>query len=289
MASSSSITAEVSPEKLIADIDSLESIVSTWGEHEQMTVKALKTAIDDLHKEALKRLIKILKENPASMAGLKEATKDEVVYTVLRHHDLIKPSLNERIEKALETVRPMLAGHGGNVELVSINLPSTVVVRLIGACSGCPASELTLSEGVEKAIREFCPEITEVTKAKGICSSTPGKSVNFVSPFAKDHEKNWVFAANFDELPENDFLVREINGQSVLLAKTDNNVVCYQNACAHLGMPLDASEVKEGVLKCPYHAFEYLIKSGECLTVPEVQLQTHSVKVTDNRVEVSLS
>ncbi len=58
---------------------------------------------------------------------------------------------------------------------------------------------------------------------------------------------------------------------------------------AHLGMPLDTGEVKEGVLTCPYHAFEYLLKSGECLTVPEVQLQMHPVRVKDNRVEVSFS
>ncbi|MDR3616328.1 MAG: NifU family protein [Candidatus Obscuribacterales bacterium] len=289
MPSNNSVATEASLEKLISAIDALDAVVSEWGEHERLIVKTLRKAIDDLNKEAFARLIKTVKQNPEAMSALKEAMADEVVYSVFRHHGLIKPSLNERIEMALETIRPMLAGHGGNVELVSIDLPSTVVVRLIGACSGCPASELTLSEGVEKAIKEFCPEITEVTKAKGICSSVEGTAVNFISPFAKNQTKNWIYVANFDELPENDFIVREVDGQSILLAKTENNVVCYRNACAHLGMPLDSSMVTNGVLKCSYHAFEYLLKSGECLTVPEVQLQTHMVKVTDNRVEVCLS
>ncbi len=288
MSSSNSVTAEITLEKLLKDIESLEAMVATWDEHERITVVALKRAIDDLNKEALTRVIRSLKKNPAAMAALKESTADEVVYSVLRHHGLIKPSLNERIEQALDSVRPMLQGHGGNVELVSIDLPSTAVVRLIGACSGCPASELTLSEGVEKAIKEYCPEITEIVKAKGICTSS-ATPVNFVSPFARGQDKKWVFAVEFNQLPENKLVVCEVEGQSVILARLENNVVCYQNACAHLGMPLDMGEVSAGVLKCPYHSFEYLLKSGECLTVPEVQLQTHAVRVVDNRVEVSLS
>ncbi|MBI2812170.1 MAG: NifU family protein [Candidatus Melainabacteria bacterium] len=287
MAGNNSVTAEVTLEKLLKDIESLESIIAGWDEHERITITALKRAIDDLNKEAMARLIRGLKKSPEAMAALKEAIGDEIVYSVLRHHELVKPSLQERIEQALDSVRPMLQGHGGNVELVSVEPPSKATVRLIGACSGCPASELTLSEGVEKAIKEQCPEITEIVKAKGICTTdTP---VNFVSPFARGMEKVWLFAANFDELRENELVVREVGGQSVILARLENNVVCYQNACAHLGMPLDMSELKDGVLTCSYHAFEYLIKSGECLTVPEVQLQTHAVRVMDNRVEVSLS
>ncbi len=288
MSSSNSVTAEITLEKLLKDIESLEAVVATWDEHERITVAALKRAIDDLNKEALTRVIRSLKNTPAAMTALKESTADEVVYSVLRHHGLIKPSLHERIEQALDSVRPMLQGHGGNVELVSIDLPSTAVVRLIGACSGCPASELTLSEGVEKAIKEYCPEITEIVKAKGICTSSD-TPVNFVSPFARGQDKKWVFAVEFEQLPEDKLVVCEVEGQSVILARLENNVVCYQNACAHLGMPLDMGEVSAGVLKCPYHSFEYLLKSGECLTVPEVQLQTHAVRVVDNRVEVSLS
>lgn len=284
-----SLAEELTLEKLLKDIEALDSIVATWDEHERRTVQALRKAIDDLNKEALARVIRGLKQSPEALAALKEVTADEIVYSVLRHHELIKPSLQERIEKALESVRPMLQGHGGNVELVEVEPPNKAVVRLIGACSNCPASELTLSEGVEKAIKEQCPEITEIVKAKGICSSTDAKPVNFISPFAQGKEKHWRFVANLDELPENQLIVKEIEGQSVILARLEDNVVCYQNACAHLGMPLDMSEVKDGVLTCSYHAFEYVLKTGECLTVPEVQLHTHAVRVVDQKVEVSLS
>lgn len=286
---SNSATAEVTLEKLLKDIESLEAVVAGWDEHQRLTVTALKNAIDDLNKEALARLIRSLKSSSEAMHALKDAAGDEVVYSVLRHHQLLKPSLNERIEQALDSVRPMLQGHGGNVELVAVEGASTAVIRLIGACSGCPASELTLSEGVEKAIKDFCPEIKEIVRAKGVCTSNNEARLDFVSPFARGHEKTWIFAATLEQIEPGRLLVCELNGQSVILARHEDNIVCYQNACAHLGMPLDMGDVTDGILKCPYHSFEYLLKSGECLTVPEVQLQTHAVRVQGDRVEVSLS
>jgi len=289
MPNNSSTINEISLEKLLKDIESLEGVVASWDEHERNIVLALRRAIDDLNREAIARLIRTLKADPAALPALKSAVADEVVYTVLRHHEIIKPSLNERVEQALETVRPMLQGHGGNVELVAIEPPATAVIRLLGACSGCPASELTLSEGVEKAIKEHCPEITEIVKAKGVCKSGGDIAVNFISPFASKQDKTWSFAATIDQIVEDKILVCEVDGQSLLLARFDDQVVCYQNACAHLGMPLDAGELKDGILKCPYHSFQYLLKTGECLTVPEVQLHTHPVRIINNRVEVSLT
>jgi nitrite reductase/ring-hydroxylating ferredoxin subunit len=61
------------------------------------------------------------------------------------------------------------------------------------------------------------------------------------------------------------------------------------NACAHMGMPLDGGELIEGTLRCPYHGFTYLLETGECLTVPEVQLNMHAVKVSNDVVAVRLA
>ncbi len=287
-ASTKAQSSEKTLEKLLQDIEVLQTVVASFEVRERNTVEALRRAIDALHKEAFSQLIRTLKASPEAMTALKLATNDEVVYSVLRHHNLIKPSLNERIEQALDSVRPMLQGHGGNVELVEVVLPSKAIVRLIGACSGCPASELTLSEGVEKAIKEYCPEITEIEKAKGVCNKPAEANAQFISPFAKN-EQTWIFAANLTDVPLDQIVAAEVHGQSILLSNIDGKVVCYQNACSHLGMPLDSGEVKEGILKCPYHAFEYVLKTGECITVPEVQLHTHAVRVVADIVEVCLS
>ena len=276
---------------LLKDIHALEALVAGWNEQQANTVEALRRADEALHKEAFSRLIRAVKQAPGAMAALKEAVGDEVVYAVLRHLEIIKPSLHERVEQALESVRPFLGSHGGNVEMVEIITPDTVTIRLLGACDGCPASGLTLSEGVEKAIKEYCPEITTITKARGGVTAKPvdGIPVHFVSPFANSEDAGWEYAALLDEIPERQIKVVTVAGNEVILSRFDGKVTCYQNACAHLGMPLDMGEVRNGILICPHHAFEYSLESGECLTAPEVQLQTHAVKVVGNRVEIRFS
>ncbi len=69
MSNNTSTINEVSLEKLLKDIESLESIVDTWDENQRNTVRALKLAIDDLNKEALSRMIRTLKSDPAAVPG----------------------------------------------------------------------------------------------------------------------------------------------------------------------------------------------------------------------------
>ena len=69
--------------------------------------------------------------------------------------------MKERVEKALETIRPSLQMDGGDIELVSVE-DCIVKVRLTGACGGCPMSQITMTQGVEKAIKKAVPEIKKV-------------------------------------------------------------------------------------------------------------------------------
>ncbi len=69
--------------------------------------------------------------------------------------------MRKEIESALNSIRPSLQSHGGDVELVEVD-GSVVKVRLTGACSGCPMAAMTLRDGVERALKEAVPEITEV-------------------------------------------------------------------------------------------------------------------------------
>jgi nitrite reductase/ring-hydroxylating ferredoxin subunit/Fe-S cluster biogenesis protein NfuA len=272
---------------LLRDIEALEAVALSFDERERNTVQALKRAIDALHKEAFTRLIKQLKAHPAALGPLREAVADDVVYAVLRHHGLVRPSLQERIELALESVRPQLASHGGNVELVEVRAPTSVTVRLTGSCDGCSAAGLTMVAGVEAAIKQHCPEIEHVKQATGSLSSS--SKASYVSPFAQADERGWVRALKLDSIPEGDVVAADVGSRSLLFSRMGTQVSCFENACAHLGLPLDMARVDNGVLICPHHGFRYSLESGECLTVPEVQLQAHAVRVLGEDVEVKLS
>ena len=69
--------------------------------------------------------------------------------------------MKERVEKALDKIRPALQADGGNIELVDV-VDGVVKVRLKGACAGCPGAQMTLKMGVEKVLKEEIPEVKSV-------------------------------------------------------------------------------------------------------------------------------
>ena len=73
--------------------------------------------------------------------------------------------MKEKIEAALNKIRPMLQRDGGNVELVEVEDDGIVKVRLQGACAGCPMSQMTLKNGIERVLKERIPEVTAVEPA----------------------------------------------------------------------------------------------------------------------------
>lgn len=75
---------------------------------------------------------------------------------------LNKIELTEKINEAIEQIRPFLNADGGDMELVEITDDAIVKVRLLGACSDCSMSAMTLKAGVEEAIRKVAPEIKSV-------------------------------------------------------------------------------------------------------------------------------
>jgi len=76
-----------------------------------------------------------------------------------------KKSLKERVEAALEKIKPALRADGGNVELVEVTPEGIVKVKLTGACYGCPMSQMTLKMGIGRTLKKEVPEVKEVVEA----------------------------------------------------------------------------------------------------------------------------
>lgn len=69
--------------------------------------------------------------------------------------------MKEKVEKALEKLRPYLQADGGDIELVEVK-DGIVKVKLLGACKGCPMAQMTLQQGVEKVVKKEVPEVKSV-------------------------------------------------------------------------------------------------------------------------------
>ena len=71
-------------------------------------------------------------------------------------------TFEEKVKDTIETIRPNLQSHGGDIEFVSVDEDNAVMVRLQGACSGCPGAQMTLKMGVERLLKEKVPQVKEV-------------------------------------------------------------------------------------------------------------------------------
>lgn len=133
-----------------------------------------------LYGEGLARMLAIVAQqgDAASRPIVEAFTEDALVSHLLLLHDLHPVDVEERVERALEGVRPYLKSHGGNVELLGV-AEGVARLRLLGHCDGCPSSTMTLKTAVEEAIRKAAPELIRI-EAEGAADASPKTSGSFV-------------------------------------------------------------------------------------------------------------
>jgi Fe-S cluster biogenesis protein NfuA len=115
--------------------------------------------VTELYGAGLDRVLSIV--NDLAPSAVADLAADELVRSLLILHGLHPDDLATRVEGALESVRPFLRHHDGDVALLDVDEAiGAVHLRLLGSCDGCPSSSVTLQLAVERAIYEAAPEIT---------------------------------------------------------------------------------------------------------------------------------
>jgi Fe-S cluster biogenesis protein NfuA len=114
--------------------------------------------VNELYGDGLARVMDLANQyTPELIAHL---TADGLLSSLLVANGLHPDDIHVRIARALDGVRPFLAGHGGDVELLDIDEHvGAVRLRLLGSCDGCPSSAVTLRTTVERAILDSAPEV----------------------------------------------------------------------------------------------------------------------------------
>jgi Fe-S cluster biogenesis protein NfuA len=117
--------------------------------------------VSELYGAGLTRLVEMAAGRDGELVDA--FLEDDLVASLLLVHGLHPETLERRVDKALAGVRPLLATHGGDVELLGIDGDAGAVrLRLLGSCDGCPSSAVTLQLAVERAITEAAPEIVHL-------------------------------------------------------------------------------------------------------------------------------
>jgi Fe-S cluster biogenesis protein NfuA len=116
----------------------------------------LVSAVVQLYGEGLERLLAAMGDE--QRAGL---TADPLLTTLLLIHDLHPVPLAGRVQDALDSVRPYMESHGGDVELLSLQ-DGIATIRLRGSCRDCTASSVTLELAIKQALEEAAPDLEEL-------------------------------------------------------------------------------------------------------------------------------
>jgi Fe-S cluster biogenesis protein NfuA len=74
--------------------------------------------------------------------------------------------MKEKVQEVLDMIRPSLQADGGDVELVDVTKDGIVKLKLTGHCAGCPMSQMTLKNGIERILKQEIPEVKEVVSAQ---------------------------------------------------------------------------------------------------------------------------
>lgn len=126
---------------------------------------------NELAQEVAQGLVDLYGEALARCLSGADPTRDELLSHLMLAHGLHPESVEERIGRALDEVRPYLRSHGGDVELLGVE-GGSAKLRLSGTCNGCPSSTATLRNAVETAVLEAAPELDGV-EAEGVAEPQP--------------------------------------------------------------------------------------------------------------------
>jgi Fe-S cluster biogenesis protein NfuA/nitrite reductase/ring-hydroxylating ferredoxin subunit len=249
-------------------LEELEALPDRVAQEKAMEVVQ---ALLDLYGEGLTRILPLLDAD-----GRRAAADDELVSHLLVLHDLHPVPLHERVEDALEGVRPYLESHGGGVQLLGVE-GDVVRLRLHGSCEGCPSSTMTLKLAIEDAIYKVAPEVTDVA-AEGVSSSAPAPGPTQLLQLEVSDSlqpaTEWATAGTLAELSGGGTLVKDVAGEPVLFVRVMDDFYGYRPACPACEASLDEAVLRGSELSCPACEHRYDVRrAGRCLDEPEVFLE----------------
>ena len=162
-------------------------------------------------------------------------------------HDLYPVPLEERVQEALDSVRPYMESHGGNVELLGIE-DGVARLRLEGSCHGCAASASTLELAVEEALRATAPDLEGIDVEGVVEPPAPPAIGTFELPMAGGGGpvSGW-------QALDVDVGARAgcTTAAALLIANVAGDLLAYRNRCAGCGGALDHGDLSGGTLICP--------------------------------------
>jgi Fe-S cluster biogenesis protein NfuA/nitrite reductase/ring-hydroxylating ferredoxin subunit len=280
--------AATGPDALVGRVEELTAQLESIGDpFAQSCAEELVGALMGLYGEGLERIFEALEEEGAATAAVRERlVADGVVGSLLLIHGMYPVDLETRVREALESVRPYMESHGGDVELLGIE-DGVARLRLVGSCDGCPASASTMELAIEQALEESAPDLQGID-VEGVRA---GYELPIVNGNAPPPASGWLTVDGIARLAPGALAAVPVGGVGLVVANVNGDLLAYRNACAGCGARLEHAELTGGTLRCLQCArgFE-LPLAGRCVDEAGLQLEpVPLLREDDGRVRVALA
>jgi Fe-S cluster biogenesis protein NfuA/nitrite reductase/ring-hydroxylating ferredoxin subunit len=288
-------------------IDALLDANAAAGAVARERAEELVRLVADLYGAGLERLLDIMYDAGHLDADVLDAiAQDELVASLLLVHGLHPYSVEQRVQQALDSVRPYLGSHGGDVELLSVTDNGTVRLRLLGSCDGCPSSSVTLELAVESAIEAAAPEVATIeveTASHEAPASAPLIPVESLRSRLVDAGAPGSAASSWHAVSElaglaPDAVVEYVLEQMPLLGcRIGTDLYAFLDRCARCGSTFTGAQLArrlggaagDALLTCPTCQAHYDVRrAGACVDVAELHLEPLPLLAHDGVVSVAV-
>jgi Fe-S cluster biogenesis protein NfuA/nitrite reductase/ring-hydroxylating ferredoxin subunit len=235
----------------------LDDLRSSCDAPEMERVEELVRRVTELYGAGIEHIIGMIVDADAEQLApaqiLERIVDDELVASLLVLHGLHPLDLQHRVEHALESVRPYLGSHGGDVELVAIDEQQGVArLKMVGSCDGCPSSSVTLQLAVETAIQEAAPEIVRIV-AEGSEEPEPATGEGIPVQLTRKGEVSdvsWTPVYGINRLPSGRLEGLDVEGMIVVFGRVGFELYAYLDRCPSCGAQVRDGSLDGEVLRC---------------------------------------
>jgi Fe-S cluster biogenesis protein NfuA/nitrite reductase/ring-hydroxylating ferredoxin subunit len=274
------------PDALVARVEELTAHLEAIGDpFARSCAEELVGALMGLYGEGLERIFETLEAEGAALAEVRERlAADGVVASLMLIHGLYPVALETRVQEALDSVRPYMESHGGNVELLGIE-DGVARLRLEGSCNGCPASASTMELAIEQALQEAAPDLAGID-VEGVTAPAPaiggfelpmsggGPPVERSGDERPARGSGWMLLEGLGSLMPGAVTGTSAGGRSLVVANVAGDLLAYRNRCAGCGSALDHGDLSGGTLHCPSCALGFVLPlAGRCVSDAGLQLE----------------
>jgi Fe-S cluster biogenesis protein NfuA/nitrite reductase/ring-hydroxylating ferredoxin subunit len=232
-------------------------------------------AVVQMYGAGLERIVELIDEETRGRLAA-----DELVAGLLMIHDLYPVPIEERVVAALETVRPYMESHGGNVELLGVE-DGIARLRLEGSCKSCRASSSTLELAVRQALQEHAPDLLGMDVEGVVEDEVSGIPLPTLNGAPSWH------TLQID--PPDLLTVTHIHQTSLVVANVDGTLLAYRNSCASCNSDFAAGVLDGGALSCPRCGRRYFLpQAGRSMDDDHLQLQPIPLLREAEEIKVAL-